>query len=173
MKLPQEDLKVKWLFEEVRGIYDTLYETGKLGNEPKKEIACLKTLEGLPSMDYYLTNLDNSLHPIKENTLLSVHYTKESNSPNHSKGEISKNSFQYLKVIGSGGYSNVVLARKKDTGKLFAIKIIKKDSTYLKTNKRIYLAEVNIMKRLIDIPHIVGLHYTFQTQNELYFAMDP
>mmetsp|Transcript_33091 Transcript_33091/g.32475 ORF Transcript_33091/g.32475 Transcript_33091/m.32475 type:complete len:126 (+) Transcript_33091:305-682(+) len=125
-------------------------------------------------MDYYLTFPNNSLNPIKETTSLTVHFTKldDDESPKVNQ-RVNKQSFDYLKVIGSGGYSNVVLARKKDTGKLYAIKIIKKDSTFLKTNKRVYLAEVDIMKKLTDMPYIVGLHYTFQTENELYFAMDP
>lgn len=61
----------------------------------------------------------------------------------------------------------------KDSGRLYAIKIIKKDKAYLKTNKSVYLSEVNIMKKLTGLPFIVGLHYTFQTENELYFAMEP
>ena len=56
---------------------------------------------------------------------------------------------------------------------MYAVKIIKKDTTYMKTNKSVYLSEVNIMKKLTGIPFIVNLHYTFQTKNELYFAMDP
>lgn len=125
-------------------------------------------------MDYYLTFPNNSLNPIKETTSLTVHFAqvKEDDSPSQA-AKVDKNSFHFLKVIGSGGYSNVVLARKKDTGKMYAIKIIKKDKTFLKTNKRVYLAEVNIMKKLTEMPYIVGLHYTFQTENELYFAMDP
>lgn len=122
-------------------------------------------------MDYYLTQLDNSLLPVKQTTLLSVHYSNIKDSRTSEK--VSKNSFQYLKVIGCGGYSNVVLARKKDSGRLYAIKIIKKDQTYLKTNKSLYLSEVNIMRKLQDLPFIVNLHYTFQTENELYFVMDP
>jgi serine/threonine protein kinase len=44
---------------------------------------------------------------------------------------------------------------------------------YLKTNKSVYLAEVNIMRKLTGLPFIVGLYYTFQTENELYFVMEP
>jgi serine/threonine protein kinase len=39
---------------------------------------------------------------------------------------ITINSFELLKVIGRGGFSRVALARKKDTGMLYAIKILSK-----------------------------------------------
>lgn len=164
-----------WLLSEVTRRYNELFETHKFGDKPKQHVVGFKTIESIPAIDYYLTHLENPLHPIKDNTLLAVHFAKisESSAEDEESGKIGKNSFHYLKVIGCGGYSNVVLARKKDSGRLYAVKIIKKDSTYLKTNKSVYLAEVNIMKKLTGLPFIVDLHYTFQTENELYFAMDP
>lgn len=118
-----------------------------------------------------MTQLDNSLVPVKETTLLTVHFSEIRDYRTEEK--VKKNSFQYLKVIGSGGYSNVVLARKKDSGRLYAIKVIKKDKTFLKTNKNVYLSEVQIMKKLSGLPFITSLHYTFQTENELYLVMEP
>jgi serine/threonine protein kinase len=149
---------------------DTI-ETGAEDDTSSRLIIGLKTVEGIAAMDYYLTLFDNSLTPIKGSTLLTVHFAS---IHDHRNEEIvSKRSFQFLKVIGSGGYSNVVLARKKDSGRMYAIKIIKKDKTYHKTNKNVYLSEVNIMKKLSGLPFIVNLHYTFQTDTELYFAMEP
>ena len=43
------------------------------------------------------------------------------------KRQVTINDFEQLKVIGRGGFSKVVLARKIDTGRLYAIKILKKD----------------------------------------------
>jgi hypothetical protein len=169
------DLTVGWLLSEVNRRYDQIYEqklaAGNSDNLKKKLVIGLKTAEAIPALDYYLTQLENSLSPIKESTLLAVHYANTKDD--HLTEKVSKHSFQYLKVIGCGGYSNVVLARKKDSGRMYAVKIIKKDKTYLKTNKSIYLNEANIMKKLNSLPFIVDLHYTFQTENELYFAMEP
>ena len=50
----------------------------------------------------------------------------------NNKRSITINDFEQIRVIGRGGFSRVILARKKDTGRLYAIKIIKKD--HLKTN---------------------------------------
>jgi serine/threonine protein kinase len=44
---------------------------------------------------------------------------------------------------------------------------------YVNTRKNVYTSEAHIMQRLTGLPFIVGLHYTFQTETELYFAMEP
>lgn len=43
----------------------------------------------------------------------------------------------------------------------------------METNKSIYISEANILKKLSGLPFIVELYYTFQTETELYFVMDP
>ncbi len=45
--------------------------------------------------------------------------------PNKSK-QVCVNDFQLLKVIGRGGFSKVYLVRKKDSGLLFAMKVMQK-----------------------------------------------
>ena len=165
---PESDLTIGWLLSEVKRQYAEMKHELESEDEDKLIVA-LRTIESIPALDYYLTHLDNPITPIEEKTLLAVHFSKMDSNID----EINKESFHYLKIIGCGGYSNVVLARKKDTGRLYAIKIIKKDKTYLNTNKSVYLAESTIMKKLTDLPFIVRLSYTFQTDNELYFAMEP
>lgn len=171
----ESDLTVGWLLSEATRRYDELKEQGELSG-PKKHVVGIKSVQSIYGLDYYLTQLENSLSPVKEKTLLAVHYAhiqENSEEKENKKVKVTKNDFRFLKVIGCGGYSNVVLARKKDSGRLYAIKIIKKDAIYMKTNKSVYLSEAAIMKKLAGTPFIVNLHYTFQTENELYFAMDP
>lgn len=118
---PDADLTVGWLLSEITRRYDQRFEDTVGKDEDnrfsKKLIVGLKTMELLPALDYYLTHLDNWLRPIRHNTLLAVHYAKinEENSPQKSfrrGSEVCKEDFQFLKVIGCGGYANVVLARK-------------------------------------------------------------
>lgn len=40
--------------------------------------------------------------------------------------KVCLNDFQLLKVIGRGGFSKVLLVRKKDSGLLFAMKVMQK-----------------------------------------------
>ena len=45
----------------------------------------------------------------------------------NSKESISKDDFEYIKVIGRGAFAKVYLVIKKDTQKPYAMKILKKD----------------------------------------------
>ena len=56
---------------------------------------------------------------------------------------------------------------------MYAIKIIKKDSSYVNTTKSVFTSEAHIMRRLTGQPFIINLDYTFQTESELFFAMEP
>jgi serum/glucocorticoid-regulated kinase 2 len=49
---------------------------------------------------------------------------KLSESLNLSK--ISKDDFTMIKVIGKGAYGKVLLVKKKDSGRLYAMKVLKK-----------------------------------------------
>lgn len=42
------------------------------------------------------------------------------------KEKITLDSFHLLSIIGKGTYAKVALVRKKDTGKIYAMKILKK-----------------------------------------------
>jgi serine/threonine protein kinase len=171
--LPESDLTVGWLLSEVTRRYEEQVESSESIKNDGKVIIGLRSVETIPTLDYYLTHLENSLSQVGDK-LLVAHFAEINKDYDDEKDtKLTKKDFQFLKVIGCGGYSNVVLARLKRTGKLYAIKIIKKDATYLKTNKSIYLNEMNIMRKLTGSPFIVSLCHTFQTETELYFAMEP
>ena len=59
---------------------------------------------------------------------------------------------------------------KKDTNKIYAMKIIHKTKISGQRQLQCLIAEKNIM--LNDNPFLVHLHYSFQTDEKLYFVMD-
>mmetsp|Transcript_5647 Transcript_5647/g.4793 ORF Transcript_5647/g.4793 Transcript_5647/m.4793 type:complete len:95 (-) Transcript_5647:1042-1326(-) len=74
--------------------------------------------------------------------------------------KLTINSFTMLCVLGKGSYAKVILARKKDNGKIYALKILKKAKIEQKHQKGNVKQERNI---LIDCDHpfIVKLKHTF------------
>lgn len=70
------------------------------------------------------------------------------------------NDFQLLKVIGKGGFSKVFLVRKKDTGLLFAMKVMQKSFVMTDGKFKQVMSERTIMESL-DHPFIVKLHWAF------------
>lgn len=43
-----------------------------------------------------------------------------------SGGSVTKKDFEMISVIGKGSYGKVMLVKKKDTGQLYALKVLKK-----------------------------------------------
>ncbi|OHT07622.1 Serine/threonine-protein kinase Sgk1 [Tritrichomonas foetus] len=84
---------------------------------------------------------------------------------------VSMDSFKLLAVIGRGYYGKVMLAQKKDSGELFAIKSIQKKKL-VETNKvSTVISERNVLTQAIH-PFIVKLRYAFQTASKFYLVIE-
>lgn len=86
-------------------------------------------------------------------------------------GKISKDDFSMLKVIGTGSYGKVLLVKKKDSGNLYAMKVLKKK--YIQKMKQVKntWAERKILER-ISHPFIVKLNFAFHTEKKLFLVLD-
>ena len=79
--------------------------------------------------------------------------------------------FEFLKVIGRGSFGKVMQVRKKDTGKIYAMKILKKKALIAKHQVEHTNAERKILQQL-QHPFLMHLRYAFQTDAKLYFVLD-
>ncbi|KNA05015.1 hypothetical protein SOVF_194340 [Spinacia oleracea] len=79
--------------------------------------------------------------------------------------------FELGKIYGVGSYSKVVRARKKDTGVIYALKIMDK-KFITKENKTSYVKLERIVLDQLDHPGIVQLFFTFQDTFSLYMALE-
>jgi len=59
--------------------------------------------------------------------------------------KVNVDSFALISVIGKGSYAEVLLARKKDTGTIYALKILKKDKIEQRNQKTHVKVERNIL----------------------------
>jgi len=76
-----------------------------------------------------------------------------------------------IAVIGKGSFGKVMQVRKKDTGKIYAMKILNKDMIVQRQELEHAKAEKNVLQKLVH-PFLVNLNYSFQTPDKLYFVMD-
>ena len=83
---------------------------------------------------------------------------------------VTLEEFEIIKTIGKGGFGKVVKVTKKDNKKIYAMKIMNKTKLTNTRQLQCLIAEKNIM--LNDNPFLVHLHYSFQTEDKLYFVMD-
>ncbi|KAM0946305.1 putative protein kinase AGC-PDK1 family [Dioscorea sansibarensis] len=79
--------------------------------------------------------------------------------------------FELGRIYGVGSYSKVVKAKKKDTGNVYALKIMDK-KFITKENKISYVKLERIVLDQLDHPGIIRLHFTFQDTYSLYMALE-
>lgn len=82
--------------------------------------------------------------------------------------------FEILKLIGKGTFGQVFQVRKKDTQRIYAMKVLSKKVIIQKKEVQHTIGERNILVRTAtsDSPFIVGLKYSFQTPADLYLVTD-
>uniref|UniRef100_A0A672P0X5 Serine/threonine-protein kinase Sgk1 n=1 Tax=Sinocyclocheilus grahami TaxID=75366 RepID=A0A672P0X5_SINGR len=80
--------------------------------------------------------------------------------------------FDFLKVIGKGSFGKVLLAKRKWDGKCYAIKVLQKKVILKRSEQKHIMAERNVLLKNVKHPFLVGLHYSFQTTDKLYFVLD-
>jgi serine/threonine protein kinase len=174
--ISEPDLTVGWLISEVTRRYNEHYKH-KIENTEKyykKIIVGLKSIIFYPTLDTYLTQLDNIISPIKHKTSLTVHFAKiKSNKENllH-RSNIGAEDFKFIKVIGKGSYSYVAIARKKDSGKLYAVKIMKKKKLFKEVGRETFISESWINKKFKNTPFVIDTYYAFQTKDEMFLVME-
>eukprot|EP00808_Paulinella_micropora_P030886 g70897.t1 len=85
--------------------------------------------------------------------------------------KLTKDDFELLKVIGKGSFGKVIQVRKKDTGQIYAMKILKKEQLVARKQVEHTRTERKVLAN-IDHPFIVSLRYAFQTSGKLYMVLD-
>jgi serum/glucocorticoid-regulated kinase 2 len=82
------------------------------------------------------------------------------------------NSFSTVSVIGKGSYAKVILVKKKDNQKYYAMKVIKKINITKKKQESHILTERNILVKFSKHPFLVRMYYSFQSKRKLYFILE-
>ena len=84
---------------------------------------------------------------------------------------VTRNSFEFLHLIGRGGFSKVWKVKWKKTGAMFALKEMSKPRIIDKKCESTILLERDLLSKM-NHPFIVNMHFSFQDINSLYLVMD-
>jgi len=87
------------------------------------------------------------------------------------KKRLGPNDFELLRVVGQGAFGKVFQVRKRDTGEVFAMKVMRKDRIMEKDHGDYVKAERDVLTSIVH-PYIVTLRYSFQTAHKLYLVLD-
>ena len=84
---------------------------------------------------------------------------------------VNKNSFEYLSIIGRGGFGKVWKVNYKKLNVLYAMKEMSKAKIIDKRSEKGIKGERELLSKLHH-PFIVNMHYSFQDKDNLYLVMD-
>eukprot|EP00128_Syssomonas_multiformis_P004724 Colp12_sorted_trinity150504_noHs@10514 len=113
--------------------------------------------------------------PEEEDTTQWQQYTVGSDLMPGQTEKVNASHFQLLKVLGEGGYGKVFLVKKnvgRDSGKLFAMKVLRKATIARKQKDTEHTKAERSILEAVRHPFIVSLSYAFQTEGKLYLILD-
>ncbi|TFK55891.1 kinase-like protein [Heliocybe sulcata] len=88
------------------------------------------------------------------------------------KRSLTPRDFEFLKLIGRGTFGKVFQVRKKDTKRIYAMKVLSKKEIIAKKEVAHTIGERKILQRSLECPFLVGLKFSFQTDSDLYLVTD-
>lgn len=88
------------------------------------------------------------------------------------KRALTPRDFEFLKLIGRGTFGRVFQVRKKDTKRIYAMKVLSKREIVAKQEVAHTMGERKILQRSLESPFLVGLKFSFQTETDLYLVTD-
>ncbi len=137
-----DKLTVDWLFDSY------LKSQLKAPNFDMGSVACLRTVQGHINFDYALTRPGIALEVFPEYLDLEPYYFE-------SICGVNFEAFHILRLAAVGGFAKVAIVRKKDTGQIYAMKIIDKNQLQGREKEEYIFEEKRILTQL-DHPFLVA-----------------
>uniref|UniRef100_A0A8D3DTG2 non-specific serine/threonine protein kinase n=1 Tax=Scophthalmus maximus TaxID=52904 RepID=A0A8D3DTG2_SCOMX len=141
----------------LENFYSTLLTQHEEREMRQKKLEKAMEDEGLPDEEKVMRR---SQHARKETEFLRLKRTR-----------LGLDDFESLKVIGRGAFGEVRLVQKKDTGHIYAMKILRKADMLEKEQVAHIRAERDILVEA-DGAWVVKMFYSFQDKRNLYLIME-
>ena len=162
-------------YNDVQGYLSTLkpdiYEIDYLSGEVRKLES--KKNNSNKALSNIISKNNNNLTDNKNNNniIIKEENIKNFENPILNNSGVGINSFDILDTVCIGNFGKVYIVKFKLNEDILFMKVINKD--FLMKNKQFkyIINEYNALKELVS-PFIITLHYSFQTNENLYFVFD-
>lgn len=118
--------------------------------------------------NFISTALEDQLYNIMGGT--GAMFVQSCYTPHQQATNISFQSFDLLRVIGRGSFGKVYVVRKKDTNRIYAMKVLRKSRIISRSEVTHTMAEKTVLAQVRN-PFIVPLKFAFQSPDKLYLVL--
>lgn len=115
---------------------------------------------------------DDSLTEQQKEEKRIQHAQKETEFLRLKRSRLGVEDFEALKVIGRGAFGEVRLVQKKDTGHVYAMKVLRKADMLEKEQVAHVRAERDILVEAEAVSWVVKMYFSFQDSINLYLIME-
>ncbi|TID23221.1 hypothetical protein CANINC_003238 [Pichia inconspicua] len=145
-------------------VYDTAIDGAFLGHVTIHP----KTIEDSRVEQWYDLHSRLPNEPVTGRIRLKLEYS------NIRKRHYGPGDFEILRLLGKGTFGQVFQVKKRDSKRIYAMKVLSKQVIVKKKEIAHTIGERNILVRTAttESPFIVGLKFSFQTPTDLYLVTD-
>lgn len=112
------------------------------------------------------------IHHLHNNNQNYIHNQHEDDQDHDQHQIIRPQDFEFMKIIGKGSFGKVYMAKHILEDQIYAVKVVNKQMILKHNEKRHIMSERNVLLQNLRHPFLVGLHYSFQSKDKLYFVLD-
>ncbi|PVV02776.1 hypothetical protein BB560_002760, partial [Smittium megazygosporum] len=132
-------------------------------------IQCIERNKRCTALELKLANDSGSLE--RKQRLLTELGNKEGNYLRLKRTRLGVQDFQTVKIIGRGAFGEVRLVQQRDSGKIYAMKVLRKADMIEKDQLAHVRAERDVLAES-DSQWVVQLYFSFQDESRLYLIME-
>lgn len=152
---------------------DEIFEITKL---PRQKEEWIDDPIAAVAPEYLFDSLDLTIFNFLKKKLLpsfqqSEEWFKMFKLIEYSSRPVKADNFLYFRALGRGGFGLVKACKHKQTGKMFAAKVMDKRRIKAVDSADLILEELAVMT-MVDSPYVVCLKYAFATPQDVYLILD-